>query len=63
MHTQLDAHPLREPRHKKLFELLRQENLAARHVTVSVPMGARKPLPQLNADMARFVKLAGESLR
>lgn len=53
----------REPRHKKLFELLRQENLAARHVTVTVSQGARRPLPPLNADVARFVKLAGDSLQ
>ncbi|WP_407493449.1 hypothetical protein [Pseudooceanicola sp. MF1-13] len=51
-----------QSRHRKLFELLRQENLAARNITVKMMQRAAPPAPKAKADLAQIAKMAEESL-
>lgn len=55
-------HQLAASRHRKLFELLRQENLAARNIVVRVKPSSAQAAMKPADDMIYLAKMAGESL-
>jgi hypothetical protein len=55
--------PRAASRYRKLFELLRQENLAARNITVSMTQRVSRPARARPDDMAQFARQAEQSLQ